>query len=203
MEHVKLHLLVTVLLTQVTSLCLHKVSYFPTEISHTAASGIWSNLVFRIGMCSTIVPLYISGNITQQTFCIWISLCVIALFDTIQYLLVHMLGVAMLLLSCAVFSKSSTLPPVFVCTLIYLLRAVLKGVATYWYEVPDWYKLEWFQWLEPNTWKHILGLGFNRHQAIIELGAKACKYPGPVMMIFKIAGVLQWVALYALTFMFP
>jgi hypothetical protein len=198
MESVKVHLLATVLLTQMSALIWGKVPYFPIEVSRTAASGPIPLTIFRTGIVSIIVTLFITKSLSVQTVMVWLALSIICLFDDVNYWLIHMSGLLGLILVSlySVYARGkSSIAPFLMALTIYGLRNVMKACLIALVETNP----KEFDGIFSRQW---LRFQFNRHMAIMYQGESACLYPEFIMPAFKISAVLQWVLLYALSFCF-
>src|SRR5580700_7675823 len=90
---VKLHLLATIVITQVIALYDGQVPYFPIEISRTAASSTNAKNALAVGFGLLIVTLFFTRSLNDITVAIWVGLMFVALIpDTLNWWL-HMLGV--------------------------------------------------------------------------------------------------------------
>lgn len=97
-QTVKQHLLVTVLLTQATSLLFgDRLPYFPIEISRTAASHPTSYYVLVFGTLTCFG--YISKYVDRPEMILsWLGMCVLAIFDDVNHWSAHMFGVLVMML---------------------------------------------------------------------------------------------------------
>jgi hypothetical protein len=199
MDYLKLHLLATVILTQSASVWSGDVPYFPIEISRTASSSALPLLVFRTGVAIVPVTLWFTRTISSVRLPIvlaWIGLAMIAGFDDVKWMKMHVAGIVVLILA-SVFAmldkKGDGALFILTALLIYAIRIPLKIGAVAWYEFD--------QLPMGNIWA-LVKLLVGRHMEIMFKGPGACRDPIHVMPIFKICAVLQWVAFYALSFIF-
>jgi hypothetical protein len=195
MDVIKAHVFVTVVLTQLTALYADDhIPYFPIEVSRTAA-GPYASMVFRAGILSCVLVMFFFKALRLDTFALWVSLCIIALFDDVHFWLEHMLGVVLMMLVAAFAAyKSGTnaLAPLLAAMCVYAGRIVLKVLVILLFEkLPTW-----------SNWVDFPGIILARHQDIMYRGARACTNPDAVMPVVKFCGVLQWAVFYAVSFIF-
>lgn len=187
MDVVKVHLLVTIIATQLVALFYdRKVPYFPIEISRTAASGQTSLLTFRVGVLSILLTLFWTGHLTLTTFILWIGLSIVAVFDDVSHWGLHMMGVAVVFTVMAVRSIEHGSMPVIYAVIIYGVRFLLDAATLVTYEKCAF---------SPSSFTAL-------HKDIMYRGAVACKRPDVVIPVYRIGGVLQWAAFYALSYGF-
>jgi len=201
MDVIKAHVLATIVATQIVALLVDRsVPYFPIEVSRTAASGPTALCTMRVGFVLLLPVLVWQQQLTMPTLWLWAALVCIAVADDVRYWTVHMLGVAMMLPPLVVGAWSrSAMVPVLVGVSLYLFRLVIKTTVLIVYEVPvgeqrAQYKQgiqTWLRWLVAKV--------MERGMAVMYRGADACQHPSVVMPVFKICGVLQWVAFYCLS----
>jgi len=202
MDAVKCHLLVTVLATQACALYEGAVPYFPIEISRTAASSPMAMRALAIGFVTLGITLWRTQTLDVITGTMWLGLVVVAAVpDTLNWVL-HMAGVAVVFAAAVVHahrSRNIALVPPLVCAVtVYALRIVLKvGVML---AFDPKVRLGLGRGIVP-----LAKLGFARTLDVMMLGPGAYGEDAatlwPVIApIFKVCGVLQWVAFYALSF---
>ncbi len=185
MDAIKIHLLVTIIATQVVALFYERtVPYFPIEISRTAASGKTSLLTFRVGILTIILSLLWTGQLTLITFLLWIGLSIVAVFDDVSYWGLHMIGVGVVFVIMTVHTfQHGAMMPILCALIIYGLRFVLDAGTLLYYEQCA-FDITHFTTL---------------HKDIMYRGSIACKRPDIVIPVYRIGGLLQWTAFYALS----
>lgn len=194
MQAVKLHLLITIICTQVAAL-LFNVPYFPIEISRTAASGPISSLVFRFGLFSLIVTLLLTGTLNNQTLLLWLSLSMIALFNDKSYFWIHMLGFGIMLAlsTYQAITRPLSLRLLILALSLYLLRLVGKFMVLVLLEMPPCNRVDFLS-------KEYYLAVYHKHMHIMYFGVKSgLRHPRITMLIFKASAVLQWILLYVLS----
>jgi hypothetical protein len=200
MEVVKVHLLATVLVTQALALYEGKVPYFPIEISRTAASSPMAMRSLTTGFATLLITLVYTHTLNAVTLTMWGGLMIVALVpDTFSWAL-HMLGVAIVLVAACVHvyhRRDMALLPTLVCVgTVYGIRLVLKaGVMLA---------------LDPQSCASrgqplgtMMSVLFSRTLDVMMHGPLAfgdAETWRQVAPVFKVCGVLQWVAFYALSF---
>lgn len=195
----KIHLFITIILTQLSSILYNEIPYFPIEISRTAADGgIITKYIFNIGLTSIIVTLFMTNNVNNETLLLWIGLSIIALFDDKQYWILHNVGVLIMFLI-AIFNaykmggKSVLL--VLMALAVNAIRIGFRTLAILYFEMNlglmDLYH-------HPKTIYDVFNLG----KSIMYRGHYVCSNPSVTIPIFKVSGVLQWVSFYILSFIF-
>ena len=184
MNVLKIHLLVTIVATQLVALFYERssVPYFPIEISRTAASGPLALGTFRIGIGSLILSLVWTGHVTHITLGLWVCLSTVALFDDVSNW-THMVGVAGIFLHMALQALSNEPLPILGALVIYCLRFALDMVTLIVYEDCP---------LSPTQLAA-------KHKEIMYNGAPACKRPDVTLQVYRLGGVMQWIAFYSLS----
>lgn len=191
---VKLHILLTVLLTQCAALFWDRaVPYFPIEVSRTAAAGPRALAFFRVGMLSLGMTLWSCGLLRAPYIAGWLSLIAIALFDDVHYRVLHSLSVAALGCSALAMLSHSTQwgHDVYYMSMagtLHLLRWASKLAAMLIFE----------------PWPHrsiplitaLVKKVMRLHDAILYRGHPAS---AGTLFVFRCCGVLQWVVFYLLS----
>lgn len=204
MDVAKAHLLATVVATQCTALLAGSVPYFPIEVSRTIASGPLPTLVFRLGVWSLGLSLCWTRTLTWNTAALWLSVVWIAEFDDVRHWALHMMGVGMLFAACTFSSVqhrgTAALLPLGAAFTIYVLRILLKLAAVLLFLVEEW---PMSNGTPSTTLVNVGRVGFDKSMDIMYRGAVACpRSYEHVLPMFKLGGVLQWAAFYALSFAF-
>jgi hypothetical protein len=199
MQAVKLHLLFTVVATQLTALFVDRaVPYFPIEVSRTAAAGPWSQRVFTAGVLSLGGTLLVTGGgANASTLAIWLSLVVIALFDDVYHWTLHMLGVAGLGATVATLLVGSRHWQHDTCVLglaavLYLARLAMKALAVWHFEPHD---PRWSPDASPDALLYPLQHCFRLSQDIMYHGGGG-GHAEATLLVFRLCGVLQWVVFW-------
>jgi hypothetical protein len=199
MQAIKAHVFVTVVLTQLAALYIdNNVPYFPIEISRTAA-GPYASMVFRVGILSCGLVIFLLKAMRVDTLALWISLCIIALFDDVYFWWTHMFGVVLMILvsSFAAYqSGTNALAPLLAAVTVFAGRIVLKILVILLYE-----KLPPLA-ASSSSWVYLLGSVLVRNQDIMYRGSRACTNPAAIMPVMKFCAVLQWAVFYAISFIF-
>ena len=133
----RVHMLITVLSMINNALFIEKkLPYFPIELSRMAASGPTANLVFR---CCTLLPTtYVfDGPPSPTTLLLCLSIAIVALFDDVRSLAIHMLGV-LGIFYCACIQAYNRPVLLYTCLIpaciIYIVRIILKGLVVHFLE---------------------------------------------------------------------
>jgi hypothetical protein len=155
--------------------------YFPIEISRAAADGgPAASFAFKVGFLfgpPLLLLLGLSPSISLYTFAAYIGLQFITFFDDVQHWRVHMFGVMLMSLGAGahiVFEKGGHINLLVVAAVVWLLRLALKFLVVVWIE----------------------------QEPIAQAGAKGmyimytgrCKEPQVTLSVFRLCGVLQWIA---------
>ena len=95
--------------------------------------------------------------------------------------------------ACVVHSGNKAIPPLVAAALIWLVRLFLKVGIVVTFEMPSSHRLF-----------TLVGMRevFDRCIEIMYKGATVCTAPQLTIPMFKLGGVLQWAAFYALSFVF-
>ena len=183
------HILLTVFCTVISAAFWGNVPYFPIEISRNAASGIVPLTVFRLGFFSLIFTLIRTNTLTWTAYMLWISLVFIAAFDDFNYVMLHSVGVAGLIVSSACnvyfYKWNSGVIPFCAALAIYGMRGLMKLFTLI--------LMEGVQVTSVEQFVKTFGL---KHSAIMYYGAKNCINSEATIPVFQFAGVLQWAVLY-------
>ena len=183
---VLIHLVATVVGVQLAALYVDgAVPYWPIEVSRMAASGPVASSVFLAGALTLGATLHLCGQMTRMNVAMWIALVVIARFDDINHLKLHMAGVAALgaIGIASMIRNSAAILPLTVAIALWGFRIVVKVMAV---------------------------MVFERRTSIVEAGKHAqtimmqgpkgtCMLPEHTMPAFYVGGVLQWVVFYVLS----
>jgi len=199
LESAKIHLFITIILTQISSILYNEIPYFPIEISRTAADGgVITKYIFNIGLTSIIITLFMTNNVTKETILLWIGLSIIALFDDKQHWIMHNLGVLILFIVAMINAYhvgGSAVLFVFMAIAINMIRIGFRILVVMYFEM----NIGIFDlWNHPKLIYDI----FNLSKNIMYRGHISCSEPSITVLVFKISGVLQWVSFYALSFIF-
>jgi hypothetical protein len=199
MDPNKLHILVTILLTQAAAVYTGRAPFFHIEVSRTAASGALPLWIFRIGAASSILTLLATKSLSVQHsphLFAWVALVMIAVFDDGNWPVMHFVGIGVLALTAcyALWLRGGT-GGVFAITalLIWILRLVLKVGVVAWYELDK---------LPMGNMRTLIRLLTSKAMHIMHGGTVACRDPASVIPVFQVCAVLQWVAFYALSHVF-
>src|SRR5271156_743426 len=102
--YLKLHLFVTIVLTQLAALFYvgpyASLPYFPIEISRTAATNPLSKIILLVGLVTSFVhlPFYNRG---VELYIAWMGMVILAVFDDVTYWSIHMFGnIIMIIAGC-------------------------------------------------------------------------------------------------------
>lgn len=191
MEVVKFFLGMTVSLTIFTSLIAGNPPYFPIEISRTAATGALSGAILQVGSVALGPILLVSNMLNLITITLWFGLMLLTFMDDVRHHRLHTVGVIMVAISglLQVYHTKKWQPFVIFCA-IYALRGLLKLSAVV--LEAGWSGPVYL----PSTYFRVAEKG----DEIMKKGAVACKYyPFLVITVFKITGVMQWLAFYCLS----
>lgn len=179
----------------------HKLPYYPTEVSRMAASGALPHLIFTTGLIGLVGTLVLNNALNQQTGLLWLSLVVIAVFDTVAYPVIHLAGVGGLMtvaVYCTYRKGRHAVMPLLAALLIYGFRILLKTSVVFFYEM-DLSTINAHTLIERKFYIIL----FEKIMNVMHFGVAGCKLaPERVIPIFKLCGVLQWVVFYALSFLF-
>jgi hypothetical protein len=198
----KLHLLSVVLVTLLTATNSKRLPYFPIEISRTVASGgRLAGMVFKLGVGNLIGTLFLSHAIVPETVGLWLALCVIAFFDDIRHPVLHVVGVAMLMIDMLCWALLLGDPWVYtlfaLAFLVYASRMVLKlAVMMYYHDV---------LWPGQPLWTVVLQAKPVLSAMLIMQGGERAfdSSRAPLVLpVFRMGGVLQWVALATIACVF-
>ena len=173
--YTKISILITVLSTIFTGYWIDQSTfYFPVEISRTATGPI-GQIIFPFGaLCSFIIGITeLSVNITDLYP--FLGFLILTIIDDKKSRIIHMIGVLLMIVGVGVkaFRTKQTTIAFGLIMSIYFLRIIMKGV------VLSHHGTNIF-----NVSKHIMYTGETETQT--------------QLLIFKLCGVLQWVALYGL-----
>lgn len=200
MNAVKLHLLGTVVATQVVALYDGAVPYFPIEISRTAASSANANRALATGFATLIVTMLYTKTLDAVTFAMWLGLMIVALVPDTRNWSLHMLGVAIVFAAALAHvyrhRDVSLVPPVLCAGVVYLIRLVLKAVVMLMADAK-------VRAAVSQSWSALFAAMFERTMDVMMRGPLAYNDDNTWAMVgpvFKVCGVLQWVAFYALSF---
>lgn len=199
LESAKIHLFITIILTQISSLLYNEIPYFPIEISRTAADGgAITKYIFNIGLTSIIITLIMTNNINKETVLLWIGLSIIALFDDKQHWIMHNIGVLILFIvailnAYRVGGKAVLL--VLMAIAINVIRIGFRILAVLYFEL----NLTIIDLIKKPTMIYDI---FTLSKTIMYKGYHICLTPSITIPVFKISGVLQWVSFYTLSFIF-
>ena len=210
MEAAKLHLFATVILTQATAVWSGNLPYFPIEISRTAASGMAPLLVFRTGVTLLLATLYSSKCLDWTTLFLWAGVMVVAFVPDTVHLVVHNLGVLVVFLTAGYYvyrhAHSTALPPLLCAVVIFLLRLAFKMLVLVIY---DKYANAYF--LNAGSYVTAIRGIHKRGSEFMFMGRAAYGTTlseadetawTAISGVFKVCGVMQWVAFYALSLVF-
>jgi hypothetical protein len=191
-----LHLAAVILTTQLVALFVdprlgvttakHLITYFPIEISRTAASLPFAANVFKLGVLSLGAQIPFASS--KDAFIpIWIGLLMIAFFDDVTYWGVHMFGVLLMFLGflplLLLGGPDKTI--LFVSAIsIYLLRIGLKTMVIVLIELD----LPINQVVASRTAIFTKSLDVMQHGSLNP----------DVVDVFRVCGVVQWCAFYLL-----
>jgi hypothetical protein len=211
MDAVKVHILATVLATQATALLKGSAPYFPIEISLTASSGPEASIVFALGLASTLVTVYLAKAVNWFTLAVCAGLVLVAVPDTGRplALVVHLGGVAVVWVSAMarlyVLRDWTSLPVAIAAVGVFAVRLVFKVCVLLAYDPAVRASIRTPVWLIPFDGP-LRALVMQRAIDIMHRGAAAFgKSPEQqlawqaIAPVFKVCGVLQWVAFYALS----
>ena len=189
MQAAKAHLLVVIVLVQIVALYDGQVPYYPTEISRTVASSDSAGAIFKAGVLTLPLTLWLSGSAHLQSFGVWAALMIIACYDDVDSWGLHMAGVGLLgaVAVCNTWTKGiDAALPLCAAFLLFGLRVVFKFLAILLFELPL-LKVDW----KDQSFLHVLVQTY-----------ASCMYNGPLsrssLPMFKLGGVLQWVVFYLL-----
>lgn len=194
---VKAWLAVTVLITQTIALCKRSVPYFPIEISRTVAANETTKYAFLFGVVSLLLPIMYTGDyLTYMP--VWCALVMLAYYDDKSAWTVHMLGVAMALV-CASFRIYEHgmigVNIIALASTAYLSRVIIKLVCV---NSLEFGRGSIVLLYDTKAYKN----AFQKSMAITRNGAEKCNYPRVTLAVFKLGGVLQWLAFYLLSLLF-
>lgn len=200
LEAAKIHLFITIILTQLSSILYNEIPYFPIEISRTAADGgVITKYIFNIGLISLIITLLFTNNINKETFVLWFGLSMIAYFDDKQHWVLHNIGVLILFLV-AMFNAykigGESVLLVLLALSINTLRIGFRFLVVMYFEMNIGIS---YLWNHPQS---TITEIFNLSKNIMYKGHLACNNPSVTIPFFKVSGVLQWVSFYVLSFIF-
>jgi len=211
MDAVKLHILATVVATQATALIKGSAPYFPIEISLTAASSREASAVFAIGLASTLVTVYLAKALGAFTLCVCVGLALVAVPDTGQplALAVHLGGVAIVwaatIARLYLTRDWTSMPAAATAVIVFALRIVFKVGVLLLYDPTVRASIRTPAWLIPFD-ARLRALVANRAIDIMHRGASAFGKSAEQQLawraiapVFKLCGVLQWAAFYALS----
>ena len=210
MEAAKIHLFATILMTQAAALWRGRVPYFPIEIFRTAAAGDVPLLVFKTGITLLLATLYSSKCLDWITFFLWTGVMVVAFVPDTTHLIVHNLGVLVVFITAGYYvyrhSTSAAFAPLACAVTIFLLRLVFKLLVLVVY---DKYANAYLF----NAGSAITAIkGIHARGTEFMFMGRAAYGTSPseeddaawavIAGVFKICGVLQWVAFYSLSLVF-
>lgn len=207
MEAVKIHMLATILATQLVAIYDGSVPYFPIEISRTAASSPTATHVLGAGILSMLPLLYRTNTLNVMTYGMWLGLAIVAIVPDTVSKSGHMAGVAVLYIAALarIFTELNAAAFMhFLCSLfIFGIRLFFKVGILLLYDTPT--RQSWRTptdiFFNPRVGQTI----YNRSMEIMFGGPSAFKYvedASVILPIFKVCGVLQWVSFYMLSFVF-
>lgn len=211
----KYHILLTVLATQIAALCFGetRAPYFPIEISRTAAANSFSYAALLCGAVTMALhfPQLSTNQSTNATWAMiwaWFGFILVAACDDVTSWVLHMIGVGMLVSGASILcyisndynesARQAAIICMSCCCLLFLLRLVLKTLVVVGVELE--HSVTSFR-----TWESFVlnkgGLRTSVVQKSMDImynGPTSCKYPQYTMVIFKAAGVMQWLFFWML-----
>lgn len=199
---VKLHLLASILATQVFALWDSKnLPYFPIEISRTAASSPLATRSLQVGFSTLLVTMVLSGAATWARGLMWLGIMIVAFVPDTLHKVLHIVGV-LVVFAAAIMDLAWTgrMYFVFLAGLIYALRTVFLFSSLVW--IDEHFQQDTLQFTD--IWSFISELAA-RHHAIMFLRQEDFApgtYPVRVIPYCKVSGVLQWVAFFVLSLAF-
>ena len=185
MHITQLHLLITIVATQVTALISGKVPFFPIEISRTAASSSLSYLVFNVGILSFIVTVLLVGLFDWNIFLLWIGLSIISIYDDVNHLNAHNLGLVVVAIAAIIRSYTINKWMMSIAAfIVFVCKIIVKVLPMYYCEVSSIHDIH------------------HRSLEIMYYGSEKSLHPNITIPILQVSGVLQWLLFYLLSFVF-
>lgn len=212
MEATKLHLLVAIVATQAVALYNGKLPYFPIEISRTAASSLLATRVLSGGFISAIITMYLSKALTWHTFIMWMGLCITAMVPDTRSIVGHMFGPVLVFVGALTHALNNphpleTVSAVGMAMIIFVLRICLKVGVLLLFDtssrstVTSLWSIVGHAHVRNTVKNRALDIMFRGDEAFI--AATNTINPAAkqaIVAVFKVCGVLQCVAFYALSF---
>jgi hypothetical protein len=204
--YIRAHIFGTIILTQLTAIFYTGVStlpYFPIEISRTAASNPVSRVVLLVGLVTSGLHLLFSSK-GYGSYIAWMGMCILSIFDDVEFWFIHMVGstLAMIGGGIEIYYGNDTTPPhvktgfLLCAVILYIVRLLLKFVAVLGMEMGH-------NLFSITLWVNVISDSQLRnsitHRALMIMyqGKQICQYEYS-LVIFKVAGILQWVLFYML-----
>ena len=191
--------------------------YFPIEISRTASTGHFSQLVFKWGVASILFTLVYESFFAKSAaantaaedptlFLVWLGILIAAWIPDRESMVIHGMGVLIIILAVAikVFSSEAHLVQrnlcIFSCALgIESARMLVKGFVVWFVELdggkvwdPFAYVLAVYNYHEIT--RHIMKVMFE--------GVDHAVVPALTIPVLRVTGVMQWLALYLMTVLY-
>ncbi len=172
--------------------------YFPIEISRSAATNDLALRVFRYGSVSVLLSMYFEQRCSLPDLVAWVSMCGIAICDDVKYPNTHVAFIGTLVSACLFFLEQNFRGVLILAALVMMIaRLVLSCSALLYYELLDshgptracgctniliypWQVIKHHRWLA------------TLHKEIMYGRKIQLRHPAPVMLAFKIKGVMQW-----------
>lgn len=194
-----------VLALQSVALWSGELPYFPIEVSRTAATTAFNRWLFPFGVLWLVpVACVVDGATLVQLRRIapaWLGLLLLAWFDDSHHLLLHMAGVALMLLGVVYARNYDFVWGVRRFSLWYLPvhnKYIIRGVALYAFRVL--LKVVTVALLESEGWSPF-AIGWRANE--IMQGTSAALYPRVTLNVFRLCGVLQWAVFVLLSNVLP
>lgn len=216
----KLHCLCIVICVWLSALLVDKtVPYFPIEISRTASTGHFSQLIFKWGIVSLLPTLvyesffspaaYAAGEKKLEDptlFLVWLGILIAAWIPDRESMVIHGGGVLIIILAVAIhvfMAEAHNLQRnlcVLVCALgIEAARMLIKGFVVWFAELDGgkvWDPMAYVMALyhHADITRHIMKVMFE--------GVDHAIVPALTIPVLKVTGVMQWMALYLMTVLY-
>lgn len=162
--------------------------YFPIEISRSAATNELALRIFRYGSVSVLLSMYFEQRFSLPDLAAWFSMCGIAICDDIKYPNTHIAFVGTLVTSCLFFLEQNFRGVLILTALTMMIaRLVLSCSALLYYEIGHTNVLT-YPWQVIKHHRRLTIL----HKEIMYGRKVQLRHPAPVMLAFKVKGVMQW-----------
>lgn len=186
------------------------VPYFPIEISRTAASRPYANFIFALGTTCLIIPMYFDNMLETASYIImYFGLLFVAIYDDVTAWVPHMCGVVMIIMGFVLnyireYSNTNkskndyNFRILVIAHILFIFRVLMKVMVILKIELglPLFRYNTWLSFLIDSLYRDNV---FTIAMDIMYNGKKYNTYNDTTIMVFKLAGILQWVFFWLLS----